>query len=227
MLSEDGRTNGNMDCKEKKESGDNLKKIGIMGGTFDPVHLAHLLLAEQARVQFYLDQVLFMPSSQPPHKNNSQISSAEHREAMVLMAIKGNPYFAYSDMEILRTGTTYTSDTLKELHIKYPHTEICFIMGADSLFAVDSWHQPEKIFEKATILAGNRLDVPDEKIKAQICYLKERFGGRIHLIDMPDIAISSSEIRKRYGKGLSIRYYVPESVYTYIKEHQLYFHAGF
>ncbi|MCI8549343.1 MAG: nicotinate-nucleotide adenylyltransferase [Lachnospiraceae bacterium] len=215
-----------MDCKEKKESENNLKKIGIMGGTFDPIHMAHLLLAEQARVQFDLDQVLFMPSSQPPHKNNSQISSVTHRKAMVLMAIKNNPYFAYSDMEILRTGTTYTSDTLKELHIKYPNTEIYFIMGADSLFAVDSWHQPERIFERTTILAGNRLDVPDEKIEAQICYLKKRFGGRIDLIDMPDIAISSSEIRKRYGKGLSIRYYVPEAVYSYIKEHQLYVQTG-
>lgn len=198
------------------------KKTGIMGGTFDPVHMAHLLLAEAAREQFQLNQVLFMPSAQPPHKDNRKVSSMEHREAMVRMAIEENTDFVYSDMELRRTGITYTSDTLKLLREHHPDTEFYFIMGADSLFAVDTWHQPEEIFKRAAILAGNRSEVPLDQIKKQIHYLKERFNGKIYLIDMPDIAVSSSWIRERCQKGSSIRYYVPEAVYHYIKEHQLY-----
>lgn len=198
------------------------KKTGIMGGTFDPIHMAHLLLAESAREQFHLDQVLFMPSAQPPHKDNQKVTPAKHREAMVRRAIEGNPGFVYSDLELCRRGITYTSDTLKALHEKYPDTEFYFIMGADSLFAVDTWHQPEEIFKRVTVLAGNRLDVPLGRIKKQIRHLEERFKGKICLIEMPDIAVSSSEIRKRYAKGCSIRYYVPETVYQYIDRFQLY-----
>ena len=114
-----------------------------MGGTFDPIHIGHLLLAQQACVQFALDKVLFMPSSQPPHKDTRQVTSAVHRQAMTKLAVQGNSRFIYSDLELLRTGTTYTSDTLTELHTRYPDTIFHFIMGADSLFAVDSWHEPE------------------------------------------------------------------------------------
>ena len=198
------------------------KRIGIMGGTFDPIHMAHLLLAEAARVQFHLDRVLFMPSAQPPHKADRLVLPAEHREAMVLKAIEGNPGFSYSDQELCRSGVTYTSDTLKALHDEYPDTKFYFIMGADSLFAVDTWHEPEQIFQMATVLAGNRSEVPLQTIREQIVYLEERFEGNICLIDLPDIAISSSEIRKKCASGISIRYYVPETVYQYIEEHQLY-----
>ena len=197
-------------------------KIGIMGGTFDPIHIAHLILAEQACVQFGLEKILFMPSSQPPHKDNRMVSAAYHREAMVLAAIRGNNKFVYSDLEIRRDGITYTSDTLKELHEEYPDTEFYFIMGADSLFAVDTWYKPEEIFKMAIILAGNRMDVPEEKLDHQIAYLRERFGGQIHLIDMPDIAVSSSDIRKRCKEGLPIQYYVPDAVYQYIEANELY-----
>lgn len=198
------------------------EKIGIMGGTFDPIHLAHLMLAEQARIQFDLNQVFFMPSSQPPHKDNRRISPAQCRKEMVLRAIKDNPDFSYSDLELCRTGVTYTSDTLEELHKRYPNTKFYFIMGADSLFAVDAWHQPEQIFRMTTVLAGNRLGVPEEKLQRQVENLKERFGGKIYLVDMPDVAISSSEIRERYANGRSIRYYVPQEVYEYIEECSLY-----
>ncbi len=198
------------------------KKVGIMGGTFDPIHIGHLLLAQQACAQFALDKVLFMPSSQPPHKDTRQVTSAVHRQAMTKLAVQGNSRFIYSDLELLRTGTTYTSDTLTELHTRYPDTIFHFIMGADSLFAVDSWHEPEKIFQQAVILAANRMEVPKEEIKRQIEYLRRRFSGQVCLIDMPDIAISSRDVRKRRKNGLPIRYYVPDSVYEYIMEHQLY-----
>ncbi|MCD2491075.1 nicotinate-nucleotide adenylyltransferase [Lacrimispora sp. NSJ-141] len=198
------------------------KKVGIMGGTFDPIHVAHLILAQQACVQFDLDEVLFMPSSQPPHKDNRQVSSVEHRQAMVELAIDGNDKFVYSDLEIRRIGTTYTSDTLKELCVSHPDTIFYFIMGADSLFAVGSWHKPEEIFRKAILLVGNRMDMPEDKLERRIRYLEGHFGGRIYLIDMPDIAISSHEVRNRRASGLPIRYYVPESVYQYIMEKQLY-----
>lgn len=198
------------------------RKVGIMGGTFDPIHIGHLILAQQACIQFDLDEVLFMPSSQPPHKNNKEVSQVKHRRAMTELAIKGNEKFVYSDLEIQRTGTTYTSDTLEELHQRYPNTVFYFIMGADSLFAVDSWHKPEEIFKKAVLLVGNRMDVPEEKLQQQISYLEKHFCGQIHLIDMPDIAISSREVRKRKESNLPIRYYVPEEVYKYIEAHQLY-----
>ncbi len=204
------------------QTGQPKKKIGIMGGTFDPIHMAHLLLAESARVQFHLAQILFMPSATPPHKDHRQVSPVEHRRNMVQIAIEGNSGFAYSDLELRRSGITYTSDTLEALHEEYPDTEFYFIMGADSLFAVDAWHQPEKIFQRAAILAGNRSEVPLENIKKQVDYLKERFGGTIGLIEMPDIAISSSEIRKRCAEGASVRYYVPEAIYRYMESHQLY-----
>lgn len=198
------------------------KKVGIMGGTFDPIHIAHLMLAQQACAQFGLDEVLFMPCAQPPHKDKDRISSADHRRAMTELAVKGNEKFVFSDLEIQRTGTTYTSDTLEELHQKYSDTIFYFIMGADSLFAVDSWYKPEAIFKHAVILVGNRLDIPENEMEEQIKYLKDRFGGQIFLIDMPDIAISSREVRKRIKDGLPIRYYVPESVYEYIMKHKLY-----
>ncbi len=198
------------------------KKVGIMGGTFDPIHVAHLILAQQACVQFDLDEVLFMPSSQPPHKDNRQVSSVEHRQAMVELAIDGNDKFVYSDLEIRRVGTTYTSDTLKELCVSHPDTIFYFIMGADSLFAVGGWHKPEEIFQKAILLVGNRMDMAEDELEQQIRYLESHFGGRIYLIDMPDIAISSHEVRNRRASGLPVRYYVPESVYQYIMEKQLY-----
>ncbi len=208
---------------DKKQISENPKKrIGIMGGTFDPIHMAHLLLAEAAREQYHLDRVLFMPSAKPPHKDSRLVSPAEHREAMVRMAIEENPWFVYSDLELCRSGLTYTSDTLKTLHGEYPDTEFYFIMGADSLFSVDAWHQPEKIFQLTAVLAGNRSEVPLERIREQIEYLRMRFGGTVSLIEMPDIAVSSSEIRSRCARGCSVRYYVPETVYRYIRKHQLY-----
>ena len=198
------------------------KRIGIMGGTFDPIHLGHLILAEQAMIQFDLDQVLFMPSSQPPHKSDRKVLDARHRQAMVLLAIRDNDRFSYSDLELCRTGYTYTSDTLRELNSLYPDSTIYFIMGADSLFAVDSWHEPQEIFNRAVILSANRMDLPEERLQSQIQYLKERFHGNVGLIRMPDIAISSRDIRKKCMEGLPIRYYVPEAVRNYIEEHGLY-----
>ena len=209
-----------MDWNQRSE--DTKTKIGIMGGTFDPIHMAHLLLAEAAREQFHLDRILFMPSAKPPHKDNRLVSPTEHREAMVRMAIEGNPGFAYSDLEVRRSGTTYTSDTLEDLHEEYPDTEFYFIMGADSLFAVDTRQQPERNIRMTAVLVGNRSEVTLGRIREQIRYLEGRFGGRIGLIEMPEIAVSSSEIRKRLAMGCSVRYYVPEAVYRYLEEHRLY-----
>ncbi len=203
-----------------KQSGKKISKIGIMGGTFDPIHMGHLILAEQACLQFHLDKVLFMPSSQPPHKG--EVSPAAYRQDMVMAAIRGNERFEYSDMELKRDGFTYTSDTLTELQEEYPDTEFYFIMGADSLFTVDTWHKPEEIFSRAVLLTGNRMDTPGDKLREQIRYLEERFGGQVRLIDMPDIAISSREVRKWCAQGRPVRYFVPEPVYEYIQAHHLY-----
>ncbi len=204
--------------QEKKLQG----KVGIMGGTFDPIHIGHLILAEQACAQFKLDRILFMPTSHPPHKDGQAVTEAALRRDMVLAAIRGNGKFLYSDMELKREGVTYTSDTLAQLKEEYPNTEFYFIMGADSLFTVDTWHKPQEIFDRAVVLAANRMDMPGDQLHEQIDYLRERFGGRIGLIEMPDIAVSSRQVRRLCAQGKPFRYFVPEAVYDYILEHCLY-----
>lgn len=198
------------------------QRIGIMGGTFDPVHIGHLVLAQRASEQFELGRVLFMPSADPPHKRDVPVLASEHRRAMTRLAVEGNNLFEYSDLEFERAGYSYTSDTLQVLGERYPGAELYFIMGADSLFAIDTWHEPELIFRRAVILAANRLDLPVERLMARVEYLKRVFDGRIELIDMPDIAVSSSNIRAMVRGGRSIRYLVTDPVYDYIKENGLY-----
>ncbi len=121
-------------------------KIGIMGGTFNPIHFAHLILAESAYEELNLDKILFMPSKKPPHKLNESIESDEHRIQMIQLAIKSNPHFDLSCVELEREGITYTADTLEELNRNYPQDEFYFIIGADSLFQIEDWWHPEQIF---------------------------------------------------------------------------------
>lgn len=193
-----------------------------MGGTFDPIHIGHMILAEQARSQFGLDEVLFMPSSQPPHKDRGHVSRAKDREAMTKLAIVGNEAFRYSDLELKREGLTYTSDTLLELCEQEPQNTYYFILGADSLFYIDKWHEPQVIFDHAVILVSNRDEHSDEEMEAQIRYLKDIYHGEIGIVHMDSIGISSTEIREKQKAGISIRYYVPEAVYQYIQEEKLY-----
>lgn len=201
---------------------DQKNRVGIMGGTFNPIHLGHLMTGECAYEQFDLDKVLFMPSKTPPHKTIREHISAEDRASMVKLAIAGNPHFTFSGMELERSGVTYTVDTLRELHQMYQNCEYYFIIGADSLFDFSKWREPEEILKLATVLVASRYGMSKEKLKEQAIKLQQEYGGTIQIVDMPTINISSSEIRSRKKEGKDVRYYVDEKVRIYIEEHELY-----
>lgn len=199
-----------------------MKKVGIMGGTFNPIHFGHLFLADYAFDWIGLDQMLFMPSYQPPHKNQAEVIHSEHRVNMTRLAIEDNPNFELSAVEVERTGKTYTSETLAILKKENPDTEYYFIIGADSLMMLQTWHRPDIISKLCTLVVGGRDHITREQLELQGAYLNRKYGSKIILMDMPTIDISSADIRGRMVEGKSTRYYMPEKVQSYIAEHGLY-----
>lgn len=197
-------------------------KVGIMGGTFNPIHTAHLILAQSSLEQLSLDKVLFMPSKKPPHKRNEKIAEDSHRERMVELAIEGNPFFELSRVELERDSTTYTSDTLQELTAKNTDTDFYFIMGSDSLFQMESWWEPEVILRLAHIVAAVRGNETRDELILQANHLQNKYNAIIHILNTPYLDIASHELRNMVYRGQSIRYFVPEAVYEYIRENQLY-----
>lgn len=201
----------------------NEKKIGLMGGTFNPIHTGHLLLAETAYEQFGLDKVLIMPAKSPYHKKIYSIISDEERIDMIHCAIQDNPHFELSLIEFQREGNTYTVDTLRALKEAYQNTEFYFIMGADSLYQFAQWKEPEEILKRAVILVASRDNIASSALNSQIDYLTEKFGiGDIRLLQSPNMEISSHDIRKRVSENRSIRYLLPKAVQNYIEEKRLY-----
>ncbi len=204
-----------------------MKKVGIMGGTFNPIHYAHLALAEQAYRQFSLDYVLFMPSKHPPHKSTAGLASDIDRENMIKLAIDGKEYFKFSSFELSREGTTYTADTLRLLKEKNPDTAYYFIIGGDSLKSFSSWYRPEEILKYATIIAAGRDEKDSCLIRKQIEELVKRFSYddfEPEILYMPFTAmnISSSNIRDLTAVGASLEYMLPEKVIKYIYDKELY-----
>lgn len=198
-----------------------MKKIGILGGTLDPIHNGHMSMAKCAREQLSLDKIIIMPTPNPPHKNAKNISDANIRLFMVKIAIENIDYLEYSDFEMKREGIIYTSDTL-ELFIKEnPDSEIFFIMGADSLLAIETWHKPEKIFEQCKVVVVDR-DNSDEKINKQISYLQDEYDAQIIYLNMPMVDISSTNIKERIKNNESINNLVPKKVEEYILQNKLY-----
>lgn len=198
------------------------KKVGILGGTFDPIHMGHLIIANQAITQFDLSTILIMPTNEPPHKSNEVISSASHRNKMVQLAIEDNKYFKLSTFEQERKGTTYTSDTLTQLSQNNPNCCYYFILGFDSLAYIDSWHKPDIIFNTAIILVALRNNENMEVVQEKISFLEDKYNGEIYLLNIPNINISSEFIRKRVREKDSIRYFVPKDVERYIYINNLY-----
>lgn len=198
------------------------KKVGIMGGTFNPIHTGHLILAEHAYEQFQLDSILIMPSKNPPHKLKKDVLSDEIRSTMITLAINDNPHFELSTVELNREGLTYTADTLEYLTAKYPNTDYYFIIGADSLYQMDSWKAPKIIFEHAIILAATRYGLEEEKLNERIHELEHNFKAKINILCTPNMDISSQYIRECLANNKSIKYYVPDKVEEYIKVNQLY-----
>ena len=199
-------------------------KIGIMGGTFDPIHNGHLMLGETAYHQFGLDKVWFMPNGNPPHKKNANIGSdAETRMQMVRLAIEDKEYFELQDYEAVRTEISYSYSTLEYMKETYPNVTFYFIIGADSLFSIERWVKPERIFPNCTILAAYRDDIDTrEEMNEQIQYLNKKYHADIRLLESPLMTVSSSEIRRIMKECGSISEYVPESVEAYIRKEGLY-----
>lgn len=194
------------------------RRIGIMGGTFDPVHMGHLMVAESAREKLRLDKVVFMPSGFPPHKEKSKVSEACHRFRMVELSIRDNCFFCASEMEIMRRGDTYTIDTLTQWKENFPEDEIFFITGADAMDLMVTWKDYERLFDYAKFVVAVRGDSKMYRLKPQ----HKGFEDRIIILDTPCIEISSTQIRQNVRDDISIRYMVSDAVREYIHENGLY-----
>ena len=195
--------------------------IGILGGTFDPIHTGHLILAEEARLQLSLDEVLFVPAGQPWLKAGHSITPAFHRVEMVRRAIADNPRFKLCTLEVERSGPSYTVDTLTELREQLgAEASFFFILGRDTLADLPLWKEPDRLLQMCRLVAAPRISpgVDLDSLEAFMPGIKKS----VIQLDMPVIEISSSTIRQRLAQGLSIRYLVPEGVERYIAEQKLY-----
>ncbi|MCS7047522.1 MAG: nicotinate-nucleotide adenylyltransferase [Gemmataceae bacterium] len=199
-------------------------RIGVFGGTFDPVHLGHLIVAEQCREQARLDQVLFIPAARPPHKLDRELTRFDQRVDMLNLAIAGHPAFRVDELERDRPGPSFTYATLEELHRREPATEWCLILGGDSLADLASWAKPRRILELATLLVvprpGTRL--PPLDALRQAVGLPPDDPLRLQIIAAPLIDIASRDLRRRVAEGRSVRYQLPRAVEAYIADKGLY-----
>ncbi len=187
-----------------------MRRIGLFGGTFDPPHAGHLALAECAREQLALDRVLFVPAGTPPHKRGRRVSGAGQRVAMTRLAVRGNPAFRVSTLEVRRRGPSLTVDTLRHLRAAHPQARLYLLMGADSLDEFRGWHAPDAIRALATLAVARRPGAGRAR------------GRRVVWLDNPGIELSSSDIRARVRAGRSVRYLVPDAVGAYLARHRLY-----
>lgn len=199
-------------------------RIGIMGGTFDPIHNGHLMLGEAALSQFSLDEVWFMPNGNPPHKSRGSIQSDAHvRAHMTGLAIEGKEKFRLELYEVERENVSYSYETLEHFRNSRREDQLYFIIGADSLLAIETWASPGRVLKACTILAAYRddMDTPEE-MNAQIHYLNEKYGGDIRLLRVPLMDVSSRKLRGAIRKGQDISAYVPAKVAAYIRKEGLY-----
>ena len=194
-------------------------RLGIMGGTFDPIHYGHLVSAEEALVQFNLDRVVFMPTGEPASKTHVRVSAAEHRYVMTAIATAENPDFEVSRMEIDRPGITYTVDTMIELReLHGPETELYFITGADAILDILTWKDSAQLADLCTLIAATRPGYDLAALQAQAASI----APRIEMMEVPLLAISSTDIRGRMATRRPVRYLLPEAVAAYARKHALY-----
>jgi nicotinate-nucleotide adenylyltransferase len=201
-------------------------KIGVLGGTFDPIHIGHLKVAEEVTARLNLSEIIFMPAGQPWLKGDNLISLAEHRVEMVRLAIAGKPYFKLSTIEIDRAGPTYTVDTIDELRRQLGSGhELFFILGWDNLIQLPQWQEPSRLIKLCRLVAVPRVGYPDIDLSSLDAVIPGLYQ-RVILLDSPRVDINASIIRQRVGQGLSIHHLVPEPVERYIKQHRLYKRVG-
>ncbi len=201
------------------------RSVGIMGGTFDPIHYGHLVIAEGARARYNMDEIIFVPSGTPPHKVNRDITDAEHRYQMTRLAIQGNPHFCVSRLEIDRPGLSYAVDTIRALRDLYSaNTELYFITGADAIMEILSWKDVGTLISMCQLVAATRpgysltgLEDIVRRIRTQ-----HRKDFVVHTMEVPALMISSTDIRRRVETNMPIKYLLPDAVEQYIYDHALY-----
>jgi nicotinate-nucleotide adenylyltransferase len=189
--------------------------IGLFGGSFNPPHVAHLIVAEIAKDQLELEEVWWIPNATPPHKSHDELAAVEHRLAMTRRAVANNPTFRLCEIEIEREGVSYTVDTVRTLQNEYPDTDFGLLIGSDSLDHFGEWHRPDEIAERVPLVVYKRPGVIEE-------VAEPRFANRVRFVSAPVMEVSGTEIRSRRRAGRSIRYLVPESVRAYVQEKGLY-----
>ena len=197
-------------------------RIGVFGGTFDPIHIGHLAIAEEARSYLDLEEVLVIPASEPWLKAGRPVTAAHHRMAMVELAVESHPSLQASDIEMRRPGPTYTVDTLAELHRRLgPATELYLVLGTDSLMDIGRWHQPQRLFELCSLVAITRPGAA-EFDPGTLDAVSPGASAKVELLEGPMLDVSAVTLRRRISRGLSITGHVPEAVEEYIQQHRLY-----
>jgi nicotinate-nucleotide adenylyltransferase len=196
-------------------------KTGIMGGTFNPIHMGHLIAAEEVCCKLKLDRIVFIPTGNPPHKSKSEVISSRQRYEMTVLAAANNEKFIVSDIETNRKGLCYSYDTLSKLNNLYPDNEFYFIIGFDTLKELDTWKKINEVFIMCRFVVVNR-DNNEFEMNEEIKAKKAHYGADIDIVRIPSIDISSTDIRKRINNGQNIRYMVPDEVYKYIIQNGLY-----
>ena len=197
-----------------------MKKIGIIGGTFNPIHLAHLYIAYEAKCQLNLDKMIFMPAGSPPHKKNEDILEAPLRYKMVLEAIKKYEDFEISNYEIEKEGFSYTYETLE--NFKSKDNILYFITGADCLINIEKWKNPDRIFKASKLVVFNRPGYDKESLKLQKNEIEKKYNTSINFLDIMDLEISSTMIRDRIKDGKKIDFFIPKEVLDFIRKNNIY-----
>lgn len=204
-----------------------IKRLAIMGGTFDPIHIGHLMTAEEVRNEFGIDQVIFIPTGHPPHKDVDRVTHSEHRYLMSVLATVENPHFNVSRIEIDRPGTTYTIDTILKIKETYgADIQIYFITGADAVHEILTWERVDELMKICEFVAVTRPGYKRKQLKAKVEELKGSFECKVHYLEVPALAISSSDIRERVRAYRPIQYLVTPGVEQYIRKFKLYAKKG-
>ena len=197
-------------------------RLGVFGGTFDPVHYGHLLLMETCRQELGLNTVRLIPAGTPPHKSQLKITDGHARADMLQLAVSGYPEYVVDRREVRRQGRSFTVDTLTELHQEFPNAGLYFLMGADSLRDVVHWREPQRIAELATIVAVNRPGLPEPTRQQVVEWVGTELAERIQIVTMPGTDISATELRQRIQSGRSVRFLTPRAVEAFVTQHGLY-----
>ncbi len=199
-----------------------LKSLGILGGTFNPIHYGHIVAAECARDAFHLDRVLFVPAARPPHKDLDEVLDSQHRFEMVKIAVKDNPDFEVSALELERKGLSYTVDTIASYQQEYPGAKIFFIIGVDALLLINTWKDVERLATLCNFIVVTRPGYQLSHEEEHFCEIPDVIWEKILLVPIPELFISSSDIRQRVAQGQTIKYLLPPAIEEYILKNDLY-----